>query len=204
MKGAAAAVGASYRSWLARPRSTSPSRSAVLSRSRRWLRRVADRYRHSLQLRVVTATLILSAVVVSVLGYILMQHLVTGIYASMEQSSTTIFDEGRTTAGGESAFTQWPDSKSEAAMNALAQDLVPTQGIQYAVEVTLVPKYQGPQAYSGGQAVGFYGAVPNLPAKLTQPSTASGIPGSAARRSTRRASGSACRSGPARGRCRAC
>jgi len=73
VKGAAATVRASYRSWLARPR------SATVRRLRRRLRQVRDRYRHSLQLRVTTATLILCAVVVSVLGYILMQHLVAGI-----------------------------------------------------------------------------------------------------------------------------
>ncbi|HTZ94203.1 MAG TPA: MtrAB system histidine kinase MtrB [Streptosporangiaceae bacterium] len=167
MKGAAAAGDASYRSWLARPRPVASRQSPILSGSHRWLRRVGDRYRHSLQLRVVTATLILSAVVVSVLGYILMQHLVAGIYANMEQSSTTIFDNGRTYAGNETTFGQPPGSQSSAAMLALAQDLNPSQGTQYAVDVTLVPQDQGPPVYSGGEAVGFFGAVPVLPAKLT-------------------------------------
>ncbi len=167
MKGAAAAAGVGYRNWLARPRPVASRRSAVLSRSHRWLRRVGDRYRHSLQLRVVTATLILSAVVVSVLGYILMQHLVAGIYADMQQASTNIFDAGRTSAGSASTFDLSPNPKSQAAMWDLAQDLNPSQGTQYAVDVTLVPHDQGPPVYSSGEEVGFFGAVPVLPAKLT-------------------------------------
>lgn len=167
MKGAAAAVGASYRSWLARPRPAAVSQSATLTRSRRWLAQVRDRYRHSLQLRVISATLVLSAVVVSVLGYILMQHLEAGIYANMRQASGEIAEGGLATAGNDPAFSQIPGKKTGQAMYALTQTLFPQEGSQYAVEVTLVPEYQGPQVYSGGDAVGFYGALPKLPAKLT-------------------------------------
>jgi two-component system sensor histidine kinase MtrB len=110
----------------------------------------------------------MSAVVVSVLGYILMQHLVAGIYTNMEQSSEAIFSEGLTTAGGQTVFNQTPDAGSAAAMNALAQDLTPPAGSQYAVDVTPVwPDWGGPPVYSGGDAVGFYGPGPNLPVKLT-------------------------------------
>jgi two-component system, OmpR family, sensor histidine kinase MtrB len=169
----AAAPGAGYRNWLARPRQAGFGRpaagaeSAFFARMRRSLRRVRARYRHSLQLRVVTATLILSAVVVSVLGYILMGHLVAGIYASMEKSSALIADGGLNTAGNETAFSQAPNDKTAQAMYALAQDLAPTEGTQYAEEVTPVPGYGGPPVYSGGYSVGFYGALPAIPAKLT-------------------------------------
>ena len=160
MKGAAATVRASYRSWLARPR------PAALSQLRRWLRRISERYRHSLQLRVVTATLILSAVVVSILGYILMQHLVAGIYANMEQTSATIANSGLNDSGTYSQFTQTPSGSSGQAMYQLAQNLFSSSGQPYALEVTLLPQYQA-KAYSAGDAINFYPSVPRFPAKLT-------------------------------------
>ena len=85
-------------------------------RLRRRLRQVRDRYRHSLQLRVITATLILSAVVVSVLGYILMQHLVAGIYANMQQTAKIISDEGLATAGNATDFSEPANPTSRQAM----------------------------------------------------------------------------------------
>jgi two-component system, OmpR family, sensor histidine kinase MtrB len=166
VKGAAATVGASYRNWLARPRQGAFSRSATVTRFRRWMRRVAERYRHSLQLRVVTATLILSAVVVSVLGYTLMQHLAAGIYTNMKQSSSTIANGGLIAAGN-SALSGTPNIKSAQAVYSLVDDLKPADRTQYAVAVMPVPQNAGPPVYSGGDSAGFYGALPNFPAALT-------------------------------------
>jgi len=163
----AAAVGASYRNWLAWPRRAAFSQSATFTRSRRWLRHVSDRYRHSLQFRVVSATLILSAVVVSVLGYILMTHLVAGIYTNMKQTSGSIADGGLTTASSQIAFSQAPNSRTGSAMYSLVQDLKPADRTQYAVAVRPVPGYGGPPVYSGGDSVGFFGRDPALPAALT-------------------------------------
>ena len=159
MKGAAATVRASYRSWLARPR------SAVTTQARRRLRQVRDRYRHSLQLRVITATLILSAVVVTVLGYILMQHLVAGIYANAQHSAEEISNAGLATAANSGNFGEPPNSGSLQDMYLLAQNLKSTEGTPYAVEVTLLPQFQGPPVYSSGDAVGFYRSLPQFPGK---------------------------------------
>jgi two-component system, OmpR family, sensor histidine kinase MtrB len=156
---AAATVGARYRGWLARPR------PAVLSALRRRLRPVRDRYRHSLQLRVVSATLIMSAVVVSVLGYILMQHLVAGIYANMEQTSLTIAENGLNTANYETQFSQPPNPSSAKAMYQLAQNLKSADGA-YAVEVEPLPRDQGTGVWSGGYTVNFVGK-PKFPLRLT-------------------------------------
>src|SRR5262249_629720 len=128
--------------------------------------------RHSLQLRVVSATLILSAVVVSVLGYILMQHLAAGIYANMQQTSQLIFNAGLNTAntGQSSAQLSLPpyfkNASTRKAMLQLADDLKSTGGTPYAVEVAPLPQYQGAPVYSRGVVVGFYGR-PKLPARLT-------------------------------------
>jgi two-component system, OmpR family, sensor histidine kinase MtrB len=170
VKGAAAAVGASYRNWLARPRAAAFGRSATVAEVRRWLRRVAERYRHSLQLRVITATLILSATVVFVLGYILMQRLDASIDTNMEQASVNIVDVGLKQAGTRASFTVLPNPRTQQAMYSLAQGLdPPLKATQYAVEVTLVPKYQGgPPVYGRGGSAGFYGSVPKLPEALTK------------------------------------
>jgi two-component system, OmpR family, sensor histidine kinase MtrB len=159
VKGAAATVGASYRGWLARPR------PVALTAARRRLRRVGDRYRHSLQLRVITATLVMSAVVVSVLGYFLMQHVVASLYADKEESSLSVVQAGLNTVPA--FFGNQPGANSRQAMSDLAQQLRPTSGTQYAVEVTLWPSSQGPDVFSGGAAYGFYGA-PRIPDALAR------------------------------------
>jgi two-component system, OmpR family, sensor histidine kinase MtrB len=158
---AAATVGARYRGWLARPR------PAAFTAIRRRLRQIADRYRHSLQLRVVSATLVLSAVVVSVLGYILMQHLVAGIYANMERTSQTIAAAGLSDAQSSTHLSGVPGASSPKYMWQLTENLKSTGGTPYAVEVAPLPPFQGAPVYSGGYAVGFY-ALPDLPARLTQ------------------------------------
>lgn len=159
MKGASATVRASYSSWLARPR------PAALTRLRYWLRRIAGRYRHSLQLRVTTVTLILSAVMVSVLGYILMQHLVTGIYTDMQRNSQIIVSQGLESTSGNGRFSKPPNANSGSDMWKLAQKLAPSGQTPYAVEVTLLPQFQGPPVYSGGAYVYFWGS-PKIPQKL--------------------------------------
>jgi two-component system, OmpR family, sensor histidine kinase MtrB len=163
---AAATVGARYRGWLARPR------PAVLTALRRSLRHVHDRYRHSLQVRVVSATLVLSAVVLSVLGYILMQHLVARTYTNMEQTSQAIAEaglanaQGRATAlGGLIGLSQTPSASSSKDMYLLAQDLKSTGGTPYAVLVAPLRQYQA-AANSGGDDVDFAG-IPKLPTRIT-------------------------------------
>ena len=159
MNEAAATVGARYRGWLARPH------PVALTAIRRRLRPVADRYRHSLQLRVVSATLILSAVVVSVLGYILVQHLVAGIYTNMQQTSQAIASAGLNTAQYSQELSQQPNASSPKAMRLLEQSLKSTGGT-YAVLVEPLPPYQGAPVYSGGFSVDFAG-TPKLPVRLT-------------------------------------
>jgi two-component system sensor histidine kinase MtrB len=158
---AEASVTAGYRSWLVRPRLARPT----AGRAR--LRRISDRWRRSLQLRVVAATLMLSAIVVSVLGYVLMQHLVTELYNDKVQSSVNIVDAGLGSgAASSSEFTTKPNASSRQDMIELARRLASTGETPYALEITLPPAYQGPPVYSGGAADGFYGSLPALPKTL--------------------------------------
>jgi len=120
---------------------------------------------------VVTATLILSAVVVTVLGYILMQHLVAGIYANMQSTSQNIADAGLASAENWTQFSQRPNGSSRTYTWALAQSLKSTGGTPYAVEVTPLPLFQGAPVYGGGTKIGFYGQ-PKFPVALTNDVTA--------------------------------
>jgi two-component system, OmpR family, sensor histidine kinase MtrB len=130
---------------------------------------MSDRWRRSLQLRVITATLVLSAIVVSVLGYVLMQHLITELYNDKVQSSVNIVDAGLATAASSGEFSTKPNPKSRPEMYTLAQQLASTGETPYALEVTLPPAYQGPQGgFSAGAAVGFYGTTPRLPESLVK------------------------------------
>jgi two-component system, OmpR family, sensor histidine kinase MtrB len=129
--------------------------------------RLSDRWRRSLQLRVVTATLVLSAVVVSVLGYVLMQHLVTELYDDKVQTSVNIVDAGLASASGITAFNEPQGSSTAQAMHNLAQQLASNGVTPYALEVTLPTADQGPPVFSGGYSIGFFG-VPTLPLTLVK------------------------------------
>jgi two-component system, OmpR family, sensor histidine kinase MtrB len=150
------AGGAHWPVWLARSGSG----------GRLW--RLSDRWRRSLQLRVVTATLVLSAVVVSVLGYVLMQHLVTELYEDKVQSSVNIVDAGLASASGLTTFSDGlPNSSTAQAMHNLAQQLASNGVTPYALAVTLPTADQGPPVFSGGYSIGFFG-VPTLPQPLVK------------------------------------
>jgi len=133
---------------------------------RRRIWRISDRWRRSLQLRVVTATLVLSAVVVSVLGYVLTQHLVTELYNDKVQSSVNIVDAGLASAGN--ALNAAPSPGTRQAMYNVAQQLASTGVTPYALEVTLPTASQTAPVYSGGDAVGFYRSPPALPQVLVR------------------------------------
>jgi two-component system, OmpR family, sensor histidine kinase MtrB len=158
----AAGLGARYRSWLVRPR------LALLPTWRTTLRQISDRWRRSLQLRVITATMVLSVIVVGVLGYALMQHLVTELYNDKVETSDNIVDYGLATAVGQGDFSAGPNQQSRSAMSGLAQRLASNGETPYALEITLPPAEQGPPVYSAGASVGFYDPTPQLPQTLVK------------------------------------
>ncbi len=162
MKGAAASIQAGYRSWLAKPR------PAQLSGARKQLRRLTDLWRRSLQLRVTTATLVLCAIVVSVLGYFLMQQLVTNLYRNEVRSAENIANQGLGTARDYPLFTtrNKPTAPARQAMVALARQLAPTGGTPYAVAVIVDPRWRSGPVFSAGSTDGFYSSEPVMPGNL--------------------------------------
>ncbi len=177
MKEAVSTVRASLGRWLGRLR-------AILRTSRqRWPPKLTDNWRRSLQLRVVTATLVLSAVVVSVLGYFLMQRFVADLYANKEKSAANVVLAGLSFANQSSALQKPPSDSSGGAMIQLANELGPAgttpngfarSGNPYALVVTLPATLQGPAhsdsatgVFSGGAQWGFYRS-PVLPGQLVK------------------------------------
>ncbi len=82
------------------------------SRVKRWLRagrlrqrrvvaQMRIRWHRSLQLRVVSTTLVLSAIVIAVLGFFLVQSIAAGLLSSAESSAGNQVNEGRLTALGQ-------------------------------------------------------------------------------------------------------
>src|SRR5690606_33203273 len=61
---------------------------------RRAVRRLYAQWRRSIQLRVVTATMLISAVVVAILGVFLMQQITTALLEGKEKSALLQLDEG--------------------------------------------------------------------------------------------------------------
>ncbi len=147
-------------------------RPAVFARTAAWLGKLADRWGRSLQLRVITATLVLSAVVVTVLGYVLMQHIVAGVYANTEQSASSIAGAGLKTAREQGYFDHTPSSVAGKSVTSLVSELKAPSGSQYEVWVTLLPGYQVP--YTGGALGSANGVIPQLPRSLTKRVAAEG------------------------------
>ena len=83
------------------------------TRSKRWLRagrrwqrgavaQLKTRWHRSLQLRVVSTTLVLSVLVIAVLGFFLVQSVMAGLLSSAENSADTQVKNGLTSAVGQS------------------------------------------------------------------------------------------------------
>jgi two-component system sensor histidine kinase MtrB len=92
-----------------------------LRAGRRWQRRgvgqVRIRWHRSLQLRVVSTTLVLSALVIAVLGFFLVQSIAAGLLSSVENSATTQVSAGHYSALGLSSVNvlQQPSPDSPTA-----------------------------------------------------------------------------------------
>jgi two-component system sensor histidine kinase MtrB len=138
-------------------------------RSRRVLAGLADRWRRSLQLRVITATFVVSSLVVVVLGFVLMQEIAQNIITSKENTAANVTSAGLLVAQKTPGVGGNPTSTAQQLMFGIAAQLEAgssNSGTDYAVIVTLPPSYQGPPVISDGAAVGFSGRPPLPPAAL--------------------------------------
>jgi two-component system sensor histidine kinase MtrB len=150
--------------------------TAAAAAVRRWLQRLRERWGRSLQLRVIMTTLVLSAVVVSVLGYFLMQRFVSDLYASKLRAGQNVAQAGlhiAQTPPYAQDFRGPPGPSASVNMKTLAYELATPSvspaysqtGTELAVLVTLNPNLQGQPVFGGGQQEGF-SVQPAIPAKM--------------------------------------
>jgi two-component system sensor histidine kinase MtrB len=115
----------------------------------RWLR--------SLQLRVVTATLVMSAVVVTVLGFFLMQQIALDQLNAKEQQVGNVVLGGQIFAETVQGVNSRPSSIDSTALLGGIIDHLKAGGPEsdYAVAIQLSPDYAGPPTYQVGQEAGM-------------------------------------------------
>jgi two-component system sensor histidine kinase MtrB len=139
-------------------------------RARTLVVRISDRWRRSLQLRVITATFVLSGLVVTVLGFVLMQQIAQNIIASKERSAANVTSVGLGVAQAWPGVQATPGASASQIMYNIVLRLQATSsnsGTDYAVIVTLPAQNQRRAGYSGGASVGFSGGgVPSPPVGL--------------------------------------
>jgi two-component system, OmpR family, sensor histidine kinase MtrB len=125
----------------------------------RWLR--------SLQLRVITTTLVISAVVVTLLGFFLMQQITSDQLKAKELQAGNVVDNGLIAAKSQPGVTSPPDG-------AATQDLVativtelqppPDSESTYGVAISLAPGYSG-VVFRAGEMAGV--VTKQIPQALT-------------------------------------
>jgi two-component system, OmpR family, sensor histidine kinase MtrB len=108
----------------------------------RLVRQFQSRWRSSLQLRVVSTTLVVSALVVSLLGFFLMQQIASNLLRSAETQAWTQGRDGLVFAQSDPAATRFPGSGSQDAMAKILERLQPTpqsqnSGADYGVAITV-------------------------------------------------------------------
>jgi two-component system sensor histidine kinase MtrB len=117
-----------------------------LRTGRRWQRsaisQMRSRWRRSLQLRVVCTTLVLSALVIAVLGFFLVQQIAAGLLASVEKSATNQVSAGQKSALAITNVLQPPPALAVATAAEAVRELQPANGnsADYLVFVRMTDK----------------------------------------------------------------
>jgi len=119
---------------------------------RRWQRSIVTRLRlrwhRSLQLRVVSTTLVLSVLVIAVLGFFLVQSVAAGLLSSAEKSAISQVQSGRTNAIGQQAVNvldplqgdaEAPASVARTTARALQQSSGSTGSYLVFIQLTNIP-----------------------------------------------------------------
>ena len=112
-------------------------------------RRLKSRWRSSLQLRVVSTTLVVSALVVSLLGIFLMQQIASNLLGGAEAQAFTQARDGLLFAQSDPAASKPPGARSHDAMAQILERLLPSaqnSGGDYGVAIT-VRQGMSPPAY---------------------------------------------------------
>jgi two-component system, OmpR family, sensor histidine kinase MtrB len=146
----------------------------LLKAGRKWQRERAEelrfRWRRSLQLRVVTTTLALSALVIAVLGFFLTQQISDGLLLNKEKSATAQVSQGLTVAESNANLNKAPSSTATANdfLYPTAQELQDASGnnSSYIVVIEVSAQRVGAPAYIQGVAGGA-NPTASIPAALS-------------------------------------
>ncbi|MQA95965.1 MAG: HAMP domain-containing protein [Streptosporangiales bacterium] len=103
--------------------------------------RVRARWRGSLQLRVVTSTLVVSALVTGVLGFLLMQQIASGLLRAKENASLAEHAVGYTYA--ENEVRNRPEGEQDRRLDQIVTDLARRSGSSGVYEVAILPVNSG-------------------------------------------------------------
>jgi two-component system, OmpR family, sensor histidine kinase MtrB len=119
---------------------------------------VRARWLRSLQLRVVTTTLLISAVMVTVLGFFLMQQITSDQVKAKELQAGNVVQNGLISAQAEPALNSRPSGMT--AQNLMDTIVARLQSpadadSSYGVAIMLGAGYSGPPVYRLGETAGF-------------------------------------------------
>jgi two-component system sensor histidine kinase MtrB len=145
-----------------------------LKAARKWQRERAEglrfRWRRSLQLRVVTTTLALSALVIAVLGFFLTQQISDGLLQNKEKSATAQVSQGLTVAESNVSLNKVPTSAAIANnfLYPTAQELQNASGnnSSYIVVIEVNAKQVHSPVYTEGVSGGADPGL-SIPAALS-------------------------------------
>ena len=118
-------------------------------------RRLKSRWRSSLQLRVVSTTLVVSALVVSLLGIFLMQQIASNLLRGAEAQALTQGRDGLLFAQSDPAATKPTGPGSQDAMAQILERLLPTaqnSGADYGVAITVRQNKSSPAYWAAVQS----------------------------------------------------
>jgi two-component system sensor histidine kinase MtrB len=131
-----------------------PGARRVLRFTRRRLWAVAGqlrrRWHRSLQLRVVTTTLVISAIVVVILGFFLVQQISDGVLANERTTALNQAQDGLTTAQGQ-PLMQGPGAPNDSELISLATALQAESGPRNVYDVVILPQGGSLRAVIGNQ-----------------------------------------------------
>jgi two-component system sensor histidine kinase MtrB len=131
------------------------------------LGRLRRRWHKSLQLRVVATTLVISAIVVAVLGFFLVQQITSGLLANERKAALTQTSSGLAIAQARPGMLG--SHVSAAAVKSLVDDLQAGSGPGNVYDVVILQQHASP-GLAG--VVGNPALVPSIPRKLSAAVTA--------------------------------
>lgn len=140
-----------------------PSPAAIRTAMVRLLKGLQWRWRSSLQLRVVSTTLVVSAAVISLLGFFLMQQIASNLLLNAKVAAHTQASDGLVFAQAEPGVLQPPGPGSENLIYKIVNGLQSSgqsPGADYGVAVTVLRNLSPPAYWAAVQSSFDYQSLP--------------------------------------------